>query len=153
MEDKQSKRFIHNVPIVASLLDNKQVRGNFVETEKSGTIIKKVFFKTYDSRKELCIRNLSTEFYDLYSSLANETNDYLEFLLEQAKLEFPEWVKINGRHSCLEAPAYTISEIYGEWKSMKSSFGDFRMASMLGFFTSGKPQEAKLNPIRSLRVL
>ena len=129
------------------------ITGKYIEIPHGNVLIKKIFFKTPDGKKEFCVKNLSVDFKapKWEAPLRTEINDYLRFLLEQARLEFPEWLKNNGRYAMSKSASYNLLEIEQEWKSMKNLFGGFRMAGDCGFFTSRKPFEAELNKIVEIR--
>ena len=131
------------------LEDSTVVQGKYVELAYDGAITKKVFIKTSDKKREFCIRNVSIDVRKVgwEKILKEEINDYLQFLQSQAKLEFPAWLANNGRYADKINAAYTLKDIEGEWKSMKSLFGTFRMAADCGFFTSKKPFEGALNKV------
>lgn len=127
--------------------------GKYLENVTGTEPVKKIFFRTTDGKKEFCIKNLSVSFdrKDWLSYLKIEINEYLEFLLEQSKLEFPEWLSKNGQHAFVPGAVYTEYEILKEWKSMKNLFGTFRMAADCGFFSSKKPFEASINYVTCIR--
>ena len=104
------------------LEDGHSLQGKYIEIPHGSILIKKVFFKTPDGRKEFCVKNLSADMKKAgwQITLKIEINDFLNFLLEQSKLEFPEWLKHNGRRCFEDEAVYSVEEISQEWKSMKS---------------------------------
>lgn len=144
-----SRKFVNDKVFNVLLEDGHSLQGKYIEIPHGSIPIKKVFFKTTDGRKEFCVKNLSADMKKAgwQTTLKIEINDFLDFLLEQAKLEFPEWIKRNGRKCFEDEVVYSVEEIGQEWKSMKSLFGAFRMAGDCGFFTSKKPFEAFINKI------
>lgn len=148
-----SRKFANDKLFCVLLEDGHIMQGKYIEIPHGPTSIKKVFFKTPDGKKEFSVKNLSVNMKKpgWQVTLKVEINDYLNFLLEQSKLEFPEWIKNNGRHSFDDEAVYSVDEIGQEWKSMKSLFGAFRMAGDCGFFTSRKPFESTLNKIVEIR--
>ena len=148
-----SRKFVNDKVFTVLLEDGHSLQGKYIEIPHGNSLIKKVFFKTPDGRKEFCVKNLSADMKKAgwRIALKVEINDFLNFLLEQSKLEFPEWLKRNGRRCFEDEAVYSVEEIGQEWKSMKSLFGAFRMAGDCGFFTSHKPFEAYINRIVEIR--
>lgn len=148
-----SRKFVNDKLFNVLLEDGHSLQGKYIEIPNGSIPIKKVFFKTPDGRKEFCVKNLSADMKKVgwQTTLKIEINDFLIFLLEQAKLEFPEWIERNGRKCFEDEVVYSVEEIGQEWKSMKSLFGAFRMAGDCGFFTSKKPFEASINKIVEIR--
>lgn len=148
-----SRKFVNDKVFTVLLEDGHSLQGKYIEIPQGSILIKKIFFKTLDERKEFCVKNLSADMKKAgwQTTLKIEINDFLIFLLEQAKLEFPEWIKRNGRKCFEDEVVYSVEEIGQEWKSMKSLFGAFRMAGDCGFFTSKKPFEAFINKIVEIR--
>lgn len=151
-----SQRFANDRTFSVLLENGNTIQGKYIEIPHGSFCTKKIFFKTPDGRKEFCVKNLSANLkkpgWEI--TLKIEINDYLNFLLEQSKLEFPEWIKNNGKYSFeKEEAAYTVEEIAQEWKSMKNLFGGFRMAGDCGFFSSRKPFDAYVNKIVEIREM
>ena len=148
-----NRRFQSDKLFSILLEDSTVVQGKYVELTYNGAITKKVFIKTSDKKREFCVRNVSAEVNKIgwEKVMKEEINDYLQFLQTQAKLEFPAWLANNGRYATKPNAAYTLKDIEGEWKSMKSLFGTFRMAADCGFFTSKKPFEGILNKVVDIR--
>lgn len=141
------KKNFHSKIFNVILENGKIVQGKYVELSFENSTVKKIFFKVSNEKREFCIKNLSLNFDDFNweKQLCVELNDYFEFLWNQSKLEFPEWLAHNGKKAAYPDPinCYSIDEITKEWKSMKNLFGIYRMAADCGFFTSKKPLACK----------
>ena len=136
---------------LAFLKNGQQVKGKYVELTTPEGLVRKVFFRTKDGKKELVLKNLTVPLQSGNESIVcTEINEYLLFLLEQAKLEFPEWIDVNGIHAGGIEASYAVWEIKREWKSMKALFGKFRIAALAGFFTSTFPQDSQIVYIKSI---
>lgn len=138
-------------PIKIISCSGRRVDGKYVETSDGENIERKIFIPI-SNKKELVIKNLTLPLTaETSKNVATEVTEYVAFLIRQANLEFPEWIRENGTHAGTK-DLYTEKDIEYNWKLMKSLFGRFRMAVTAGFITSPIPCKAELIPVTDILI-
>ena len=150
MAQKHKKSKSHSDMYINILLDSGiSYIGKVILFNNSNSPNCKVFIKS-NNVKELRIGvnvNMDLSNTNRFSDLQSAMNDYLESLLEEAILDFPDWMEKHSIKSNETNPIFNLDEIREEFKYKKIRFGVWRIAYAFSFFDNAKPQLAKFNKI------